>query len=713
MRLVLYTIAAIAAAEQKCGPPPDAALQNKVDESKWCLDVAPSDLWACEAAIQRRLLSSPPLRHGCAFAAPSTTAVTVGSRNTVPHAQTWADLRWASYDQGLFRLHDPSGALFRGATAAARGPAPPRDRLLGASKWGLFFHDGEDASRGLVVDEPYATADCHVAFAERVYVLNLLTTQVGHLLVDVLEPLFYDAERSGGGVVDPAQTRITIQVHVERRSLHRRLMEAIYADTPFALLRLFTSHPIHTKDALDGLEGRVCLPSAAVELDVTDSYYARGHDAREAGVPETLDASDVRRYQRFRSFLRDGLQHEPQRAPQTVVFVERKGQRELLNSDALKNATAQAAGAAGLQFRAVALEDLGFSAQLELFGDCVLLVAQYGSALHNVLFLPDEAAILMLPMPKWCDESWHFERQAHLLGHAVVRVCAAGDDAGRRMRWARRAARQGPWHAKDADFAVPVGTFVQGLNAALAEDVASATFRAPPPPPLHPEELVTPRVHVSDARVEAGAVEVVVSDYGDASVNDVEAPARVRFVVEVVLSDAGAPLDAGERAFLEKVESGRVELCLSPAALSDPITDVACFAANLFNEFSTIDAGVIWGDRVVFRFWLRDVEAGDLPGSETFFGLDVRSRRGNQPVRDPHRHAIEQTSRRWRLESSCPHRWTGPTTAWGRPRSRTSSTGHFRRRGPAPDSSRCQTGGGSAPTTLSSSRSCSTARLCL
>ena len=121
MRLVLYTIAAIAAAEQKCGPPPDAALQNKVDESKWCLDVAPSDLWACEAAIQRRLLSLPPLRHGCAFAAPSTTAVTVGSRNTVPHAQTWADLRWASYAQGVFRLHDPSGALFRGATLFIQG----------------------------------------------------------------------------------------------------------------------------------------------------------------------------------------------------------------------------------------------------------------------------------------------------------------------------------------------------------------------------------------------------------------------------------------------------------------------------------------------------------------------------------------------------------------------------------------------------------------
>ena len=125
-------------------------------------------------------------------------------------------------------------------------------------------------------------------------------------------------------------------------------------------------------------------------------------------------------------------------------LAQRRGQRELLNGDALKDATALAATAAGLRFRAVALEDIGFSEQLELFGDCALLVAQYGSALHNVLFLPDAAVVLMLPMPKWCDESWHFERQAYLLGHAVVRVCAAGDDAGRRVRWARRSHAASP-----------------------------------------------------------------------------------------------------------------------------------------------------------------------------------------------------------------------------------------------------------------------------
>ena len=154
------------------------------------------------------------------------------------------------------------------------------------------------------------------------------------------------------------------------------------------------------------------------------------------------------------------------RPPKSGRLRRRKGQRELLNGDAEGRDGARGdRGGAGLP--AVALEDIGFSEQLELFRDCALLVAQYGSALHNVLFLPDAAVVLMLPMPKWCDESWHFERQAYLLGHAVVRVCAAGDERGPARAVGAARGAPGPWHAKDADFAVPVATFEAGLAAAL------------------------------------------------------------------------------------------------------------------------------------------------------------------------------------------------------------------------------------------------------
>ena len=191
---------------------------------------------------------------------------------------------------------------------------------------------------------------------------------------------------------------------------------------------------------------------------------------------------------------------------------------------------------------------------------------------------------------------------------------------------------------------------------------------------------MTPRVHVTDARVEAGTVEVVVADHGGAGVGGVEADA----LAARALRRGGRPerrrraTRYREREFLARVDAGRVELCLTPAAAADPNTDVACFSANLFNEFSTVDAGVVWGDRVVFRFWLRDVD--------------------------------EATCRAARRSSD----WTstGPTTASARRRSRTSSTGRCPAQSPAPSCSRCPTGGGSALPTSWSSRSCSTTRVC-
>ena len=70
--------------------------------------------------------------------------------------------------------------------------------------------------------------------------------------MDVLEPLFYAAEAAGGGFVDAAHTRLVLQVanDGERGVLHEVLANAIYGDTPFALLRLFTSFPVHTRAAL-------------------------------------------------------------------------------------------------------------------------------------------------------------------------------------------------------------------------------------------------------------------------------------------------------------------------------------------------------------------------------------------------------------------------------------------------------------------------------
>ena len=207
MRSWFVAAAAVTAADAagRCAGPPDGSEFVKrtrfsltANGSWWCASLGGPDLYACEEAVQRALLgaAAAPARHGCDLAAPAASAVAVGSRDTVPNGQTWAAVRWATYAGGRVLVHDPAGALFGAArldpAAAARDP-PRRldpgvgDAVFGASKWGLFFHDGADATRGAATAAPYASAACDVAFHERTYLINILTWQVGHLLVDVLE----------------------------------------------------------------------------------------------------------------------------------------------------------------------------------------------------------------------------------------------------------------------------------------------------------------------------------------------------------------------------------------------------------------------------------------------------------------------------------------------------------------------------------------------
>ena len=130
----------------------------------------------------------------------------------------------------------------------------------------------------------------------------------------------------------------------------------------------------------------------------------------------------------------------------------------------------------------------------------------------------------------------------------------------------------------------------------MAAAIASATtgappeqavFKAPPPPPRCAPRLAlpVPRVHVSDARVEASPD---------------PAYATVKLVAEVVVSDTDAfsrfPPD-----LVARLEAGDLTLCVGP--VTEPPGDPACFATAAFNEFSTMDVSVPWRDRLAISLW--------------------------------------------------------------------------------------------------------------
>ena len=117
--------------------------------------------------------------------------------------------------------------------------------------------------------------------------------------------------------------------------------------------------------------------------------------------------------------------------------------------------------------REVMLEDMQFSAQADmLVNKTSLLVAQYGTAVHNVLFLRPGSSLLLLMQPRWCDWAWAFASQAVLLDIHVFVYCdearshlgSSSSSSGSllpltplRVRWHGMGWAQGPWLTKDSN----------------------------------------------------------------------------------------------------------------------------------------------------------------------------------------------------------------------------------------------------------------------
>lgn len=449
-----------------------------------------------------------------------STTVEVGWHDTVPHAQTWSRLRYVSVANGTIGLHGTGS------------------RLLGQSKWGAFFQSGIYG----VQSDP---VEC-VNVIDQGALVNMLTWQVGHLLVDILEPLYY-ARFSG-----ELYLRVANPAEIVDLSM-------IQQDTPFALLRLFGNVSLELPDA--------CFRDLLVELDVGRAYYATGD----------LDAGMRERYSAFKSFLNEGARSmfPVERHPPSLVLI-RRTKRVLTNfRDVQKIAKAEAIKR-GLTFRTVSLEDEPFSTQLAIFDAARVVVAQYGTAAHNVLFMRPGTLLVLLVQPGWCPWAWHFVNQAILSQVDVVTVCEPNNTV-KSFRWAQRAWRAGPWIAKDADWPSNLDALRDALSTSVSflTDVATGG------------EGAAPRVHVSDVRVERDGLR-----------------AKVMLVPEVVgdLPDW----------FIVGLERNQVQLCV----------EGTCFSHDEFNEFSTLDLRVDWGDSVRLRCWLQ-FQGEELMASETYWASTI------------------------------------------------------------------------------------------
>lgn len=429
---------------------------------------------------------------------PHSSTVITGIKDTVPTSQTWSRCEYCALELSK----DVLGAVL----------FDPRDRLpttlnngttLSSSKWLGFFHERTEVirarrtrSRFRVNDANLVLPDgCSRVVSRPVYIFSVLTWQTGHLLVDVLEPLFHTMQSQYGRV--PAELRPVLILEVanqaEQRVLLEKLVSSVWEDnTPFSLLSLFSDRrPIYTTDALRSLlsvdssaGGLTCFADLHLGLDISRSYYANGFDRHGSWGDSSLDfphLGELRlNYKAFQHWLWAsmgwGTPTAVSRSGDTtehVVLIRRLKTRQVVNSAELTRTVSS--HYQNSTFREVALEEMSFREQAKLFRSATIVVSQYGTALHNTLMMRPNTAIVMLMQPYWCDWGWAFGMQASLLDQPVYQYCDEAKHATvYRYRWHQLGWLQGPWFSKDAN---------QVIDAdAVRKLLGAVSSRVPPSP---------------------------------------------------------------------------------------------------------------------------------------------------------------------------------------------------------------------------------------
>jgi hypothetical protein len=106
-----------------------------------------------------------------------------------------------------------------------------------------------------------------------------------------------------------------------------------------------------------------------------------------------------------------------------VLFVQRRGTREIKNMQDLVSITNQAS----LTSEILDLADVSFIDQLAYLHFTQCVVASAGTATHNMIFMRPGSVMVIAMQPEWCEFSWMYVNQGILLGITVHVLCDDSD----------------------------------------------------------------------------------------------------------------------------------------------------------------------------------------------------------------------------------------------------------------------------------------------
>jgi len=212
---------------------------------------------------------------------------------------------------------------------------------------------------------------------------------------------------------------------------------------------------------------------------VSKSYYVNGYDLGPdiADLGRYNDRELSKHYKDFQQFMNSAVLHHKvytkkhqdfSRGPasdhgKSVTYVKRSGGRNILNErDVLQivqhnlqaNSMVDQECNDGSGLEIVQLENMTFSDQIKLFQRTSVLIAIWGTAAHNVVFLTPGSSLILLVHPNFCDWAWIYANQAIFSGIFTYVLC---DEPLRsiygthQFGWTLKGWLEAPFYSRDDD----------------------------------------------------------------------------------------------------------------------------------------------------------------------------------------------------------------------------------------------------------------------
>jgi hypothetical protein len=387
---------------------------------------------------------------------PSASTLETHEQYMVPDNGVWSRCEYCSLNANSSVLIHSSGRK-----RSKSGVSSPI--LLSRSNWEEFFYsNNNDKYYGKKISYHIDGVDCFVV-DNPIFIVPLITFHPGHILVDLLEPLYYAMMKYYHSNIPKDVIMVVDVASSAERAVLEEVIRRQFSSTSSlsSLLHSFSDNLVSATSFFSTLssfisssQSSIFFSDLSIGIPYYDSSYYSGYRFHPSSFYPLLSTNLMKeKSEKFRNFThflssfaekyyngpyslssssagfsvknhreKEAFEEEGDDEPIVdVLFVQRDDNRVILNLIDLVKIVEKI----GFSWKVVNLSKFPFYKHPRLFANTKIMVAVIGTTIHNVVWMGNhlesgvnarsDRHIVMIVPPLWCRWSWMYSNAIHLM----------------------------------------------------------------------------------------------------------------------------------------------------------------------------------------------------------------------------------------------------------------------------------------------------------